>query len=103
MNSTEYKVFVMQAEIAGQEIEEKSKKLQELGYHKCLPMWDWLHKVYRIKLPAGYEYVIEDGEIAFRGQRAGEINLGWNGKIETNIINSANKRPIIRKVETNND
>jgi hypothetical protein len=62
----EYKIFVMQASIAGREIETNNKENTLGWYFNETPKWNWVIFDYRIKLPEGWEYVIEDGEIAFR-------------------------------------
>jgi hypothetical protein len=73
MSSTAYKIFVMQASEAGQVIQ---TELNNAGFFEdcAKPRWNWSF-YYRIKLPEGWEYVIENGEIAFREPKKGENYL----------------------------
>jgi hypothetical protein len=67
-NFNEYVHFVVGAKIAGCEIEEfyKGGEVKTKWFLTKYPKWNWWHYIYRIKLPEGWEYVIEDGDIAFR-------------------------------------
>jgi hypothetical protein len=78
-NLTAYAIFVMQASEAGQEIE-----FNDNGFvwEICEPEWHWGEWEYRIKLPKGWEYVIEDGDIAFRSTKKGEWYLCRNNGVQ---------------------
>ena len=101
MSSTAYKIFVMQAHENGQEIEvcvlDINNKIQPLYDIKVT--WNWEEFYYRIKLPAGYEYVIEYEEIAFRKPKKGESFLfeGLYIVFKNAPSGMSNKRPIIKK------
>jgi len=103
----EYVHFVVGAKIAGCEIE-----CQDFAYASrkewftCKEIfWNWEKWIYRIKLPEGWEYVIEDGEIAFREPREGEgmlmmVSNGCIPKIRTsNPKFVPMKYPIIKRIK----
>lgn len=97
---TEYAIFVMQAHLAGQEIETVILKEWYI-VDKLYGGWNWHDYVYRIKLPEGWEYVIEDGEIAFREVKRGEYFL--TNKYELcqymTDVKCDYKRPVIKRVQ----
>lgn len=100
-NFDEYVHFVIGAKIARQEIE---RIWDGVWYIKKYPKWNWVGNTYRIKLPKGWEYVIEDGEIVFREPRGGEWYLQDNVYEPASIsdvyfFKKGIKRPIIKKVE----
>jgi hypothetical protein len=107
MSSTAYKIFVMQASEAGQEIEFQGKEL-DFGVKRenlqwflmTVQAWDFVHFIYRIKLPEGWEYIIEDGEIAFRVPNE-EHFLDKDGSVQYSVEKYYFKRPIIKRVKTN--
>ena len=96
-NLTAYAVFVMQAYLAGCEIE-LNVKYSFTWQDVKDPLWSWTTVNYRIKLPDGWEYVIEDGEIAFREPKKGECYLdGINYKPRMSGFMMNAKRPIIKR------
>jgi hypothetical protein len=100
-----YVLFVVGAKIAGYEIEFFNPILGEWVVMPN-PKWNWMNCEYRIKLPSDWEYVIEDGEIAFREPRKGEYYL--IGDISSAYIpmyqgshSLERKFPIIKRKDTN--
>ena len=66
-NFNEYVHFVVGAKIAGCEIETLTLNGSRWDLLSLPPAWQWDNfPRYRIQLPEGWEYVIEDGDIAFR-------------------------------------
>ena len=103
MNTTAYKIFVMQASEAGQEIEIEYPTGR---WTVCTtPKWSWDDDIYRIKLPSGWEYVIEDNNIDFREPIECEyIYCRFHGnKYEVMFVPKENKYfgkfPIIKKID----
>ena len=95
-NLTAYAIFVMQAYLAGCKIWFTYKKYKPSYCDK--PTWNWEDCFYYIKLPEGWEYVIEDGEIAFREPKKGECYLdGINYKPRMSGFMMNAKRPIIKR------
>jgi len=82
---TEYAIFVMQAHLAGREIWFTYKKYEPSYCYK--PTWNWEDCFYYIKLPEGWEYVIEDGEIAFREPKQGEYYMMNDCSIKKAYVN----------------
>jgi hypothetical protein len=101
-NLTEYAIFVMEGYLKGCKIEWKGLPPYETGWNHIpyLIEWNWQHKRYRIKLPEGWEYVIEDEDIAIREPKRDEIFLSEDYQ-PMNCVYSVpeNKRPIIKRVE----
>jgi len=97
-NLTEYAIFVMNAYLNNCEIEKKHRYYNIDKWKSGRKIqWDWLGFIYRIKLPEGWEYVYEDGEIAFRKPREGEDYLSKIGKPNCAKWNKDVKRPIIKR------
>ena len=107
INFDEYVHFVTGAKIAGQRIEYKIRD----GRHICyfIPCildidWNWYIYFYRIKLPKGYEYVIENGEIAFREPKKGEgylspMSWGYQAMLVVGrTLHCPRKYPIIKRI-----
>ncbi len=105
-NFTEYAIFVMQAYLAGCQIETAWYSHAENKWvdvwEICIDdiKWNWENVKYRIKLPEGWEYLIEDGDIAFRYPENNEWCLDNNyvpyqTKTGTTCIN----QPIIKRKE----
>ena len=102
----EYVHFVVGAKIAGCDIETEGGLPNNDFVITDTPLWNWADCSYRIKLPKGWEYVIEDGEIAFREPNEGEWCL-TNDYVKALAIVNGNslfnyckdKRPIIRKIK----
>jgi len=105
-NFDEYVHFVVGAKIAGCEIEMKYKVPNQCCFFKDYTLlWNWLELIYRIKLPDGWEYVIEDGEIAFREPKEGE----WYYEDDASTVScysawkaigrTTGKAPIIKRKE----
>ena len=103
MHFDEYVHFVVGAKIAGQEIECRCLIIDSIGWDLCNKIfWNWELLLYRIKLPKGWEYVIEDGEIAFREPKEGEwfITAKHYKRLmvtDKTFIEKGFKRPIIKK------
>jgi len=99
---TAYAVFVMQAYLAGCEIELLCDDTDRKYWSLCEePNWTWFNTPgYRIKLPEGWEYVIDDGEIAFREPKKGENFVCADGVVSScEIANIKVKVPIIKRKE----
>jgi len=97
-NLTAYAIFVMQAYLAGCKIWFTYKKYKPSYCDK--PTWNWKDCFYYIKLPESWEYVIEDGEIAFREPMLGQFFLSEDFKsIVQNVSGDCTigKRPIIKR------
>ena len=93
-NFDEYVHFVVGAKISGCEVEHMDGSLIKK------PAWCWNGAcAYRIKLPEGWEYVIEDGEIAFREAFKGEWILKQDYTVGQAFNDLVIKRPIIKKIE----
>jgi hypothetical protein len=104
MSSTAYKIFVMQASEARQKIEyHVFGQSNNLWYNvHYTDDWMWGKYNYRIKLPEGWEYVIENNEIAFRKLRDYDYYLNKQYKIRQYNFGSPKltcKVPIIKKIE----
>ena len=96
-NFDEYIYFVVGAKIAGCKIQ---AFVDSKWFNVSRIEWNWDDFNYRIKLPKGYEYVIEDGEIAFREPKEGENYLSKRYNCKVAIYDWTNdKRPIIRKTK----
>ena len=111
-NFEEYILFVIWAKLNGQEIGwlnhlsmsdvASGKKPMSYAYNKCTVFhWDWRLFVYVIKLPKGYEYIIENGEIALRMPKFEETYFTKNGfvRIKRNHSSCPTKHLIIKRVE----
>lgn len=102
-NFDEYVHFVVGAKIAGQDIECFNKAYPvDDWFINDSPEWDWFINNFRIKLPDGWEYVIEDGEIAFREPKDNECIVTSEYSILEDICTGClfGKRPIIKRKET---
>jgi len=101
MSNTAYKIFVMQASELGQDIE---KFDSDSVWRKAFSLnWDWLNYNYRIKLSKGWEYVIEDGEIAFRKPKYKEWYFDFHNDVgylpkQWTFIKEFQLRPIIKRI-----
>ena len=103
-NFDEYVHFVVGAKIAGQVIECGDSNNKTLSYSVLdseTSIWNWMFFFYRIKLPKGWDYVIKDGDIAFREPEVGEWIFGA-GYIprEYVIAYGCAKKPIIKRIKT---
>jgi len=101
-NVDEYILYVVGAKIAGCEIEEfyKGGEVKTKWFLTKYPKWNWWHYIYRIKLPEGWEYVIEDGDIAFREPKMNESFLASGYYKPSSVIADIEyneKRPIIKR------
>jgi hypothetical protein len=100
----EYVHFVLGAKIAGCEIEFADARCS--NWQKTTSThWNLEQYDYRIKLPAGYEYVIEDGDIAFREPKFNEwyLNNGCYTPFQCELRDLKGKkykRPIIKRKQT---
>jgi hypothetical protein len=102
LNFDEYVYFVVGAKIAGQEIDQLWKDNLNCTANYKKQLWNWELYCYCIKLPEGWEYVTEDGDIAFREVDVIEDFLGCSASSykPTRYHFSMGKilRPIIRKI-----
>ena len=99
-NFDEYIHFVVGAKIAGCEIEWDELvdgEFDNLWTYSYKPVWNWAKHRYRIKLPEGWEYVIENGEIAFREPKEGEWFLTSDYRPLQRLSLLGEKRPIIKR------
>ena len=97
-NFDEYVHFVVGAKIAGQEIERTSVDKWVVIPE---PTWNWRDYSFRIKLPKGWEYVIENGDIAFREPKKEYFLDISSEKLYCDFAGDALtiKRPIIKYVK----
>jgi hypothetical protein len=101
----EYVRFVVDAKIVGCEIENKCKFESYSHWSVCdILSWNWSFDNYRIKLPDGWEYVMEDGEIAFREPKKGErylipIAIAYVVQLCKGTFKHEEKFPIVKRSE----